>query len=1062
MIKRLNGRYMLAGLMILLMTCSVIAWADDSQYGPIRPGESLWRIFDKVPRQKGIDRFSWMIAVQRLNRHAFSQPCNSNSLKAGVQLDLPSQQQIDTVSPVMASSETHRQAGEWEGYRRRREAIYCSDWFEGLDLAPTSTEPSVSKPQVPEEEAVEPGVEPSAPTAVTPAAPDEAISKEPPAISAPAPKEPLRPVSPDTEIEPPADATLPPTDSEPRAVETADEAREREGVISPQLTAPEKMEASPGEQQGRAMVEPRGLVVTPPWYVTVLEQAWPYLYIAVVLTVFLLGSAIWIVWRGRRSHPLGVSDKELQKAGGYQRRILLSVALVVVVGQGIYAYLNVNSFQQSYLQSVQSQSMRLADYLRQDIEYVLKLGIPLQKLIKIEASLAQILDATPEIEFLEITDLEHRVFYYADHQTMERVTGDSRLSATLEVDESGSGFLALDHDTTNLRLPFTGGKSDTQVGYIQMRISTSLIQSTSREIVWDIVTVILVSLLITFEFLGFFVNHGFSEPLRKLTQRVREAARVGGVISDDKRFTLAGIDRVIANTNRWMGRKWPPGTSPDAVSGPTKQALVESDSIIGRQLERIAGLAAAEDRDSESLSKKAQENLQRIRDRITTLLRFGESDHDRPVRKTVTDESQPLPKADEERIPYHYIRPFVFLFFIAYNLPLSFFPMFVETLYEPLWGLPAEVLIGLPISVFMLFLAMSMLLVGRWLDRFGWYKPLLLGISLFMGGFIMTAYAEGYMELVLYRAISAVGMGIGFMGFQQFVIENTDTRNRNLGFASFLGAFFAGEIVGAVIGGMLADRLGYTNIFLLSSVVSGLAMIGIVLLFRRYGITRRSRVEKEKVTVAQLFGALRDREFLAVVIFQAIPAKIALVGFLMYFVPLYLAHIGTLQSDVARIVMCYALMLVLVGPLISHKLAKPAYRRYYIFVGGLITGSSMALFAFSSEAYIVLLLVAALGIAHSFSLSSQASLIAETRLVGTLGLGAGMGVYRFWERVGNVAGPFIMAGLIASSGYQQAVMMLGIGIILSSLLYITLLFGIPSREEVPTESGVTGESYAKE
>jgi Na+/melibiose symporter-like transporter len=166
----------------------------------------------------------------------------------------------------------------------------------------------------------------------------------------------------------------------------------------------------------------------------------------------------------------------------------------------------------------------------------------------------------------------------------------------------------------------------------------------------------------------------------------------------------------------------------------------------------------------------------------------------------------------------------------------------------------------------------------------------------------------------------------------------------------------------------------------------------------------------------------------------------------MYFVPLYLAHLGTIQSDIGRIAMSYALILVVIGPLVSHHLAHPEHRRYYVLAGGVITGAAMVIFELLSGHLVVLLMVAALGIAHALSLSSQAAMIAETELVRRLGAGIGMGVFRFWERIGSVAGPFVMAALIAAFGYENAVVILGISIGVSSLIYILLLRGIRSRE----------------
>ncbi len=994
-------------------------------YGPARPGDSLWRAFGQLEDRAGLDRSSWMLATLRLNPEAFSRPCNANSLRAGARLELPSAAWVQGLSAQAAGEEFQRQAGEWQAYIEGGGEITCSPWLQGLAPPPTPAETVAEAPAASPAGPLEAGPATEPPVAPVTRA-SEAPTRTPaePAQAPPAP--PAEPVA-----EPPAPpVTLAKPMEQPPTTAPEPPATPAEPMEDPPTAAP----ATPTPPPAAAAAAPATPATEPSeapgdWLGNHYGWRLPLLALVALGVVLLLRAHL----RARRAPriPLAPSSAGAAVRGGFRRRILWMVTLVVVLGQGLYAIVNVNFFQANYLQSVQVQSERLGSYLRQDIEYVLQLGIPLEKLVKIEASLGETLDATPEIEFIEITDLQNRVIYYADHQSMERITDKTRLSGTLNPLEADGGLLEITREDTDLRLPVSDGRTDTVVGYIQMRIAADLIQGTSREIVWDIVTVILVSLLITFEFLGFFVNREFSVPLHNLTRELIQAARRGDAVSAAFRPMMPGIDRVVIHANRWIAR----GRSADPeAAAPRPSDVDEIDRLAERQAAALPAAAGA------------RQVLARIRERL--------ADWSRARALGSEDEAPrgPLQQAGTGNTPYQYIRPFVFLFFAAYNLPVSFFPMYVETLYEPLWGLPAEVLIGLPISLFMLFFAISMLVVGRWLDRVGWFRPLITGAAIFMLGFVLTAFAETYFELLAFRAMTAVGLGIGFMGFQQFVVENTNPQDRSIGLAAFIGAFFAGEIVGTVIGGMLADRLGYSNIFLLAGVLAGVALAGLVFFFRRHSIDQGARPVKDKIPLAQLLGALRDREFFAVVVFQAIPAKVALVGFLMYFVPLYLTQIGALQSDIGRIAMCYALMLVFIGPLVSRRFGRAKYRKYTILTGGLITGASMTAFALVSDTYAVLMLVIALGIAHAFSLSSQASLIAETRLVQRLGTGTGMGVYRFWERVGNVSGPFIMAGLVAGAGYQQAVVWLGVGTIISSLLYILLLYDIPAGGKAEADS----------
>ena len=170
-------------------------------------------------------------------------------------------------------------------------------------------------------------------------------------------------------------------------------------------------------------------------------------------------------------------------------------------------------------------------------------------------------------------------------------------------------------------------------------------------------------------------------------------------------------------------------------------------------------------------------------------------------------------------------------------------------------------------------------------------------------------------------------------------------------------------------------------------------------------------------------------------------------GFLYYFTPIYLKKIGTLQSNIGRIIMCYCIAIVFAGPLFSKFMENEDSRKYYILAGGIIAGISLMTFNFFNDFYSVLFIVSMIGIAHSLSVSSQASLVSETKVVREIGVGTGMGVFRFWERTGNVAGPIVMGSLISSFGFKDAVVYTGMVSVITSMAYmIFILTGKKGKE----------------
>jgi len=200
-------------------------------------------------------------------------------------------------------------------------------------------------------------------------------------------------------------------------------------------------------------------------------------------------------------------------------KIFLIAVLVVVSGQIIYSKKNVDSFQASYLETLREKSEKLGNFLKKDVEYILNLNIPITKLIKLENSLRDILQAFPELKYIEITDLDGFQLYYADHSSIGRIAAGTKKSEGLnekaikELKQAG-----ITQNEVDVIIPVLYLKKQKHVGNITLRLSPDSFIVQSRQILWDMITVILTSLLITFEFLSFFVSFTIADPLEQVSQ----------------------------------------------------------------------------------------------------------------------------------------------------------------------------------------------------------------------------------------------------------------------------------------------------------------------------------------------------------------------------------------------------------------------------------------------------------------------------------------------------------------------------------------------------------------
>jgi len=106
-------------------------------YGPIRRNDTLWSIAERLRPGNDISMHQMMLALQRKNPQAFANN-NMNNLMAGVTLNVPSRDEILSVSASDAFAETKQQYSEW------KEGTQSADQDETTREAPAVAETDTS------------------------------------------------------------------------------------------------------------------------------------------------------------------------------------------------------------------------------------------------------------------------------------------------------------------------------------------------------------------------------------------------------------------------------------------------------------------------------------------------------------------------------------------------------------------------------------------------------------------------------------------------------------------------------------------------------------------------------------------------------------------------------------------------------------------------------------------------------------------------------------------------------------------------------------------------------
>ena len=601
-------------------------------------------------------------------------------------------------------------------------------------------------------------------------------------------------------------------------------------------------------------------------------------------------------------------------------RIYLIMLLVIGLAQVVFSVLNTNDFRNYYLQITREKTKTLTTLLQEDIEFLFSKGISINKLVKMDVALDEIIVASPELNDITILDNNDYPLYMATKKgriDVQKAT-DTQLKLIFE------SLPSVIEPSYNIRLDLS--KNNTVAGYISTNISKDVIFAKLWAIVLDSATILIISLL-------FFV-----EMLILLFQFIEQR-----------------------------------------IAGPEK---------------------------------------------------YG-------------------------RVHYAAIRPVMFMFFFGFDSSISFLPLHMENLYEPIFGFSKDMVMGLPISVEMFFAGLSIFIAGIWIDRKGWRQSYLSGLVLTGIGVLYSWQAPDALHFIISRGITGLGFGLCLMAAQGFIITSTDENSRAQGLAQLIAGTFAGSICGSAAGAMLAERVGYSPVFLVSAIIIFFVIGYIMLFFRK---TFRKPEQKERHETEQVVQPTRpgmvvrflfNRNVLSLIIFSSLPGALAIVGFLNYFSPIYLNRIGTTQSNIGRIFMINGLCLIYLAPFISKYIDASKNKKMYIVASGIL--GSLAFVAFSVFGGFVAVAGAAflLSLSVSFGSNSQSSYILNLNVTKELGPGKAMGIYNSASRIGRVLGPMTLGWAIITLGTEKGISYFGFVYLLITVLFF--LFTQSDRKIAVTE-----------
>lgn len=383
------------------------------------------------------------------------------------------------------------------------------------------------------------------------------------------------------------------------------------------------------------------------------------------------------------------------------------------------------------------------------------------------------------------------------------------------------------------------------------------------------------------------------------------------------------------------------------------------------------------------------------------------------------------------------VRYLAFLIFAAAYMSTSFIPILMNKLYQPLLGLPKNVVLGLPISAEMLFGALATVGAGYSLDKTG-YKPILIrGIILFCAGTLVSAVAWDGVSFIVARAIVGIGFGIVLMALRTIVVSVPDALLKNQGIAALNSGAFAGVNCGIIIGAMLADRIGYSRVFFVACVLLIISW-RVAKAFVENKIPQATNKEV-KANQSDSKPFILDKKVLSFFMLVLIPVSISGM-FLNYLFPIYADNMGVSVTGIGRAFLVNGLLIIYAGPVLSRYSEKYLGTKKSLVTASLMMGLSMLIFAgwgTLSAAYTAVILM---GLADSFGVAAQSNYFFNLRAVSRLGEGKAVAYFSIIGKLGQMLGPIIF-GSAAVLGMAE-----GTGVIGSVAVISFSVFAIANKD----------------
>jgi len=346
---------------------------------------------------------------------------------------------------------------------------------------------------------------------------------------------------------------------------------------------------------------------------------------------------------------------------------------------------------------------------------------------------------------------------------------------------------------------------------------------------------------------------------------------------------------------------------------------------------------------------------------------------------------------DEDLQPLGIMRGLFFFFAMFQYMAMVFVPIVMSTIYQPIFGLPYEIVMSIPITVQIFTSIFSSWICGRIVDKKGWRPVAVVGIMIMVAGTFVAAMAKEPVLFIIAQIIMGLGLGCAKTSFDIFNVLVPSSKN----IEGYTSSINAGLIVGmscsSAIGAVIADVFGFSGAFMVMGGF-GLFVIALILIFAVNVRPGKGSGNSDNVTSETKKTKFRfDGKFFSYILFLIVP-YFFISMYLDYFFPVYADSKGMSTASIGNIFLLYGIATSYIGAYLCNFLSKRI--KTIILMSSLLglLGAGMGLFAINDTLVYAISLVLLIALIDGIMPSMQYRYVYTLKISKEIGISRIIGI----------------------------------------------------------------------